>query len=111
MSTGTVIYGTDPARTELILEVAENLFHQFCEKATRAIFLKFVARGGEGVIDGHETSLSDLRVRISAGEVAAFQVFSGEEKEGRRLFHFAAMFRNFLGCRLSMCRSINRCAG
>ncbi|MBR8183477.1 hypothetical protein [Burkholderia ambifaria] len=82
MSTGIVIYGTDPAQTESALEVAESLFLQFGEEVSRAIFLKFVVRDGERTIDDHEISLSDLKGKIAAGEVTAFRAFGNGEKEG-----------------------------
>ncbi|WP_175857542.1 hypothetical protein [Burkholderia anthina] len=80
MSTGIVIYGTDPAQTASALEVAESFFRQFDEEVTRAIFLEFVVRGGERIIDDHETSLLDLRAKISAREVTAFRVSNDREK-------------------------------
>lgn len=97
MSTGIVIYGTDPAQTASALEVAESLFRQFGEEATRVNFLKFAARGGERVIDDHETSLSDLRVKISTGEATAFQVSSDGEKGGAPAISFGCNVPEFGG--------------
>lgn len=82
MSTGIVIYGTDPTQTASALDLAESLFRQFGEKATKAFFLEFVVRGGERFVDDQETSLSDLMAKISTGEVTAFQV-SNDGGQGR----------------------------
>ncbi|MDF3094686.1 MULTISPECIES: hypothetical protein [Burkholderia] len=79
MSTGIVVYGTSPTQVVSTLEVAEDLFRQLGSAATRAVFLKFVVRGAERTIDDQETSLPDLRSKISTGEVSAFQVFSDEK--------------------------------
>jgi len=97
MSTGIVIYGTDPAQTEPALEVAENLFLQFGEKASTAIFLEFVVRDGERIIEDREISLSDLREKVSTGEVTAFQVFDGGEKGGAPAISFGCNVPEFGG--------------
>ncbi|WP_156440533.1 hypothetical protein [Burkholderia sp. MSMB1072] len=76
MSTGIAIYGIDPTQAVSTLEAAEDLFRQLGSEATRAIFFKFVVRGGERTVDDQETSLPDLRSTISNGEVSAFQVFN-----------------------------------
>ncbi|WP_175712860.1 hypothetical protein [Burkholderia ambifaria] len=88
MSTGIVIYGTDPAQTKSVLRVAESLFLQFGEEASRAIFLEFVVRDGERIIEDREISLSDLRGKVSAGEATAFQVFDDGEKGGAPAISF-----------------------
>ena len=97
MSTGIVIYGTDPAQTASALEVAESLFLQFGEEATRAIFMEFVVRDGERIIDDHETSLSDLRAKISTGEVTAFQVCSDGKKGLAPIISFGCNVPEFGG--------------
>ncbi|MBN3833772.1 hypothetical protein [Burkholderia sp. Ac-20344] len=97
MSAGIVIYGTDPAQAASALEVAENLFLQFGAEATRAIFMEFVVRGGERIIDDHETTLSDLRAKISTGEVTAFQVCNDREKGGAPTISFGNNVPEFGG--------------
>ncbi|WP_175854244.1 hypothetical protein [Burkholderia cepacia] len=97
MSTGIVIYGTDPNQAASALSMAENLFRQFGGEATNAFFLEFVVRGGERFVDDHETSLADLRGRIATGEVAAFQVYSNEEKNGVPVISFGHNVPEFEG--------------
>ncbi|MBR8295054.1 hypothetical protein KDW63_12780 [Burkholderia cenocepacia] len=97
MSTGIVIYGTDPRQIVSALELAEGLFHQFGSEATRAIFLEFVVRGGERTIDDHETSLSDLRAKILNGEVSAFQVFNDGKTGGAPAISFGHNVPEFGG--------------
>ncbi|WP_175962279.1 hypothetical protein [Burkholderia pyrrocinia] len=82
MNTGIVIYGTDPTQAASALSMAENLFLRFGGEVTRAVFLEFIVRNGERFIDDREVSLAELRGKISAGEVTAFQVCNDEEKDG-----------------------------
>ncbi|MCW5138256.1 hypothetical protein [Burkholderia cenocepacia] len=97
MSTGIVIYGTSPTQVISTLEVAEGLFRQLGSEATRAMFFKFVVRGGERTVDDQETSLPDLRSKISTGEVSAFQVFNDEKKVGGPTISFGCNVPEFGG--------------
>ncbi|WP_175882465.1 hypothetical protein [Burkholderia sp. BCC0044] len=97
MSTGIVIYGTNPTQVVSTLEVAEDLFRQLGSEATRAMFLKFVVRGGERTIDDQEVSLPDLRAKISTGEVSAFQVFNDEKSVGVPAMSFGCNVPEFGG--------------
>ncbi|MCA8061007.1 MULTISPECIES: hypothetical protein [unclassified Burkholderia] len=74
MNTGIVIYGTDPTQAASALSMAENLFRQFGEEAAKAMFLEFVVRNGERFVEDHEISLAELKVKVLAGEAAAFQI-------------------------------------
>ncbi|HDR9499366.1 TPA: hypothetical protein QDC06_002603 [Burkholderia cepacia] len=104
MSTGIVIYGTDPTQAASALSVAESLFLQFGGEANKASLLEFVLQNGERFIDGHDVSLADLKGRISTGEVAAFQVYNDGEKVVSQLFHLVTVFRNSMGYHLWMSR-------
>ena len=97
MSTGIVIYGTDPTQAASALSVAESLFLQFGGEANKASLLEFVLQNGERFIDGHDVSLADLKGRISTGEVAAFQVYNDGEKGGVPVISFGHSVPKFEG--------------
>ncbi|WP_124590128.1 hypothetical protein [Burkholderia cepacia] len=97
MSTGIVIYGTDPTQAASALSMAESLFLQFGGEANKASLLEFVFQNGERFVDDREVSLADLRGRISTGEVAAFQVYNHEERGGVPVISFGHNVPEFEG--------------